>query len=175
MPTISDGDVYTTENNDIITFNGSDGDSAKIIVNSNVYTLLIDGSSLCWYDRDGELACTLDAGDSETFSDLRMTSYNLNGWTTTFVSLLGNAFTFNVVIDSPACISVVTPDTYIPTEWQNYIASPLNEINEVVPPKNWSDFNSDHQYWEGLWKMAYNGLICWTEVPDEPKIEDYTA
>ena len=49
----------------------------------------------------------------------------------------------------------------------------LRQINDN-PYKPWADFNSDHREWEFLRRLASMNLLCWENIPDEPKIEDYS-
>ncbi len=170
---IFDGDVYTTANNNIIEFIGEVGDSVKIITMSNLYNVDIEDDGLCWYDRDNLYQCLLEDGDSHIFNDLRIQGLNM-GFTIELIRVANGSYIFTVTYNFPDC-DVVRDSKQVPPEiFQAYTVGDLAEINMEVPPKSWADFNTDHYEWVSLVGMAKQGLICWENLPDEPKIETYT-
>ena len=172
--TIYNEDVYTTANNDIITFSGTVGDSVKIITMSNLYNVYIEEDGLCWYDRDHLYQCLLEDGDTHDFNDLRISGLNM-GFTIEITKIKTGSYIFEVTYNFPDCGCCQRSAKAVPPEsFQTHTISKLNAINAAPPPKDWADFNTDHMQWQALVVMAKDGLICFENLPNEPKIEDYT-
>ena len=117
--TIYNEDVYTTANNDIITFSGTVGDSVKIITMSNLYNVDIEDDGLCWYDRDDLFQCLLENGDSHDFNDLRISGLNM-GFTIDITSVEIGSYIFTVTYNFPNCALVRTSKQVPPEVFQAY-------------------------------------------------------
>ena len=116
-------------------------------------------------DEQGEVIITLNSGE---YTDLNTVENPEPGFRITLISQTAapEKYTFSVVFNNPTCLNNV------PSGWVNILISKI-VTQESNPNKLWSDFNEYHNDWESIMDLAKQGMICYSQIPNEPKIEDY--
>jgi len=163
--TVYPNELYTSQNDDYITFIGNEGESFFLRVNDITTQVFIENGSIVWQS-----------------SNMASESYIPSNYVV--ITGIGDNATLSVadkennmeIIDINPFILYFTESyqkcgyTAMSEDLQNEVITLLNNNPGL---KNWSQFNYDYHTWIELKKIADEGLICYTKVPDEPKIENY--
>ena len=92
----------------------------------------------------------------------------------TIVSITSNNFKFEINFQYNDCQCDNYPERTLPESLANEVTRTVDDDNAKIPPKVWADFNCLHRAWLAALKLYNQGLLCKDDLPDEPKIEDYT-
>jgi len=162
--------LYTVADGDIIEVQTSAYEKYPLIIKKQIFEIGQDEDSGKFgirirNDEDGEVILTLDSGE---YLDLNTVENPEPGFKLTLVSQTAapEKYTFRIDFNNPPCLNS------IPSGWINILINDL-VVQETNPHKVWADFNEYHNNWEDIIYLAQQGLICYNQIPDEPKIEDY--
>jgi hypothetical protein len=92
----------------------------------------------------------------------------------TIISITSDKFKFEITFQYNDCQCEIYPEKTLPEAFANEVTKTVDEDNAKIPPKVWADFNCLHRAWLASLKLYQQGLLCKEDLPDEPKIEDYT-
>jgi len=155
-------DFYTAANDDHIRFYGDDGDFFYHRTNSRTTNMTINGNTIEWYNP--VLDHTVILSSDNTTGSMSIIDEQCYIELLTFAS----PFTFVFNFQSKSCNYYPISDNLAED-----LAEDLNKINEEPPPKLWQNYNTDYQNWIHFKILAAQGTICVSDIPDEPKIEEY--
>jgi len=117
-------------------------------------------------DEHGKVIITVEHGEEINLNTLKNPepSFKLTLISQTISS---EKYTFRIDFNNPNC-----PNNAL---YNSMVDILINRLitQEANPNKIWADFNEYHTDWESVLWYAQQELICYGQVPDEPKIEDY--
>lgn len=163
--------LYTVGDGDILEIQTTAYEKYSIIIKKQIFEVGQDENSGKFgirirNDEQGEVIITLNAGENV---DLNTIENPEPSFKLTLISETAapENYVFSVIFNNPSC-----PDNPL---YNPMVAVLVNEliIQESNPSKIWADFNQYHTDWESILYFAQQGLICYDQVPNEPKIEDY--
>ncbi len=170
--TLHNGDVYTICNTDTIIFDGIG--SIRLIVAGIVYIVEVNDSKLCFIkiEKSGDdsihplitgLSTCIDIGEALSIEIISKSPQFII--VANFKLLSKNPYIFTAKLIFPICIPK------LPLNFRTYIVKPIAELGPGPFP--FSQFNRDNFDWLLLVEMVCNGTICSSDLPNEPKIENY--
>jgi len=175
MVNISTNSVYTVGDGDEIELTIAGGYNTSIlIILSNTFLIGRDEDTdkffiqnAEWGDSEMDGSTIMSQGEEKDFVN---PSTGSGGFSITLSEDHFTSFVFTIDFLEE---NITGLDQYMSEYQRQEITSHLRE-KALQPVKYWKDFNSDHQEWLFLKKLSYSKLIYQQDVPNEPKIEEYT-
>jgi len=172
MSTLLTNSVITAWDTEEIEFTGADGEWASVIVNGVVYRVENDDGNFIWNSlgRPSEIAI-FENGVHEGVTTAYQGEWQ--PFNVTWTGYISNAHFFVVEI-------VVEEECDRNRRMTEVLADQLTDKvtrHNISPSGDWSDFGYLHKRWNFDRKLGVRGkqtIICQEDIPDEPRIEDYT-
>ena len=169
---LASSSVITVWDTEKVEFTGADGEWASVIVNGVVYRVENDDGDFIWdsLGRSTERA-VFEQGVHEGVT----TEYQgeWQPFNVTWDGYINNShfFTVEIVVEEEC-----DRTRRMSAALAEVLANKVTEHN-INPSHDWSDFNPVHKRWNFVRKLGVRGketIICQEDIPDEPKIEEYT-
>ena len=148
-------------NTDIMRLIGEDNDEFWIRLNSRTTKITIDGDTLEWFNPVTGYIITLSLENDINF--MHIIDRNC------YIQLL-SIHPFRIIFYFQGINCNNEPLT---EDLTTDLTEDLNKINGATPPKLWSSYNEDYRNWLHFKILAQQGVICTSDTPNEPKIEEY--
>lgn len=192
MTDLAANGTYTIEDGDTVSFqHGGEDSSGTLIINNRIvlvsYDSATDSITLTETNQEHERSMTFSVENEEqdmnpvgSLPQSDIPTYNNDRFpyhwiVTIFISAKdAESLDLNFSFTEPLPGGRADSTYLLPQDSIDTLVEYLND-RKSEPGKQWSEFTLDHKWWEFFKRLAGIGMIKWEDIPDEPKIEDYST
>ena len=174
MIDVRPGEIYTIANGDQIRFIPSEEDTATLIINGRIYKIYYDTTDdvMSFVVPTGNTTDFSAMGDSEDFLDEAIPQIRFNIEINN-IEASPVKYTFTATFYLLDCPLQGNKSRYLmPNDFVDELVARL-DAQKAKAVKFWEEYTEDFVEWKFLLDIAWQGLICYEDLPDEPKLEDY--
>ncbi|MFW6129958.1 MAG: hypothetical protein ACOC56_02165 [Atribacterota bacterium] len=168
---LSKNDFYTVANGDTLIININESEEVYITVQSQPYLLTRVNNKLYVGIRHPYLR---EYRQEDHLIEVKQDLLNQSCFWPFYFDIQNdpfqNPFEIKIIFIFKTCWSKPS----MKTSFTNILINNLNSENSQPAPKKWANFSCAHKAWVLLNRFAKDGFMPPSDIPDEPKVEEYT-